>query len=154
MLGQNTFSWIDKQQATACYDQPFGAMSIILIGDFTHLPPVGDRLLFMKPSLRNHESSDHGYLLYKQFQIVVKLNQILRQDSSTIHFRELPSGICNGNISHDMWQTFISQSQPQKHQIAQIFRMQHIYSLTNRVWPNVITNIYKILATLLQRLNL
>ena len=80
MLGKNTFSWIDKRQATVCYDQPFGAMFIILISDFAQLPPVGDRLLFMNPSLTNHESNDHGYLLYKQFQMVVKLNQILRQD--------------------------------------------------------------------------
>ena len=51
MLGQRSFTWIDKRlrQATAQYDRPFGGASIILIGDFAQLLPVGDRLLFNNP---------------------------------------------------------------------------------------------------------
>ena len=41
-------TWVDKrlQQATTHLDIPFGGISIILIGDFAQLPPVGDRPLF------------------------------------------------------------------------------------------------------------
>ena len=56
MLGQNALQYIDKhlRQATAHYDEPFGGISIILIGDFAQLPPVGDRTLYTTPDIRNN----------------------------------------------------------------------------------------------------
>ena len=112
MLGQHTFTWIDKQlrQATAKYDKPFGGMSIILIGDFAQLPPVGDKTLFNKPSIINNESNDHGYTLYKQFQTVVQLKQILRHNSNTDSFRQLLLALRNGNITNEMWETLLTRS--------------------------------------------
>ena len=112
MLGQTSFTWIDKRlrQATARYDLPFGGISIIRIGDFAQLPPVGDKVLFSNPKVTNHELNDHGYLLYKQFKTVVKLNQILRQDSATNDFKDLLLTICNGNITRDLWQILLSRT--------------------------------------------
>ena len=112
MLGQRTFTWIDKRlrQATAKYDKPFGGMSIILIGDFAQLPPVGDKTLFSNPSIINNESNDHGYILYKQFQTVVQLKKILRQDSNTDGFRQLLLALRNGNITNEIWKTLLTRS--------------------------------------------
>jgi hypothetical protein len=112
MLGQKTFTWIDKRlrQATARYDIPFGGISVILIGDFGQLPPVGDKLLFSNPGLATDESHDHGYLLYKQFTTVVILKQILRQDVASTNFRKLLVEIRNGNITNDTWQTLLCRS--------------------------------------------
>ena len=111
MLGQRSFTWIDKRlkQATARYDKLFGGISVILIGDFGQLPPVGDKLLFTNPDVTRHES-DHAYLLYKQFTTVVMLKQILRQSTTANEFRELLLSIRNGNISNETWQALLSRS--------------------------------------------
>ena len=52
MIGLKTLAWIDKRlrQATGDQQQPFGVISIILIGDFAQLPPVADRLYIKFPS--------------------------------------------------------------------------------------------------------
>ena len=86
-------------------------MSIILIGDFAQLPPVGDRLLFNNPkTVPNDDSNDHGYLLYKQFNTIIKLEHILHQDSATNDFRDFLLAIHNGKITHDIWRTLLSRS--------------------------------------------
>ena len=112
MLGQRMFTWIDRRlkQATAKHDQPFGGISIILIGDFAQLPPVGDRLLFNAPNITINDSCDHAYLLYRQFKTVVILKRILRQDSSTAEFKQLLCNLRDGNIDHNMWQRLLARS--------------------------------------------
>ena len=129
MLGQRSFTWIDNRlrQATAQYDKPFGGISIILIGDFAQLPPIGDRLLFNNPNVTSHESNDHGYLLYTQFKTVVKLKQILRQDSATNDFKDLLLAIRNGNITHDIWQSLLSRSPTNVSNLSDFNNATHLF---------------------------
>lgn len=56
MLEQNMTAWIDKQlrQATTHLDKPSGGTSVMFIGDFAQLPPVGDRPLFAPEGKGSH----------------------------------------------------------------------------------------------------
>jgi ATP-dependent DNA helicase PIF1 len=129
MLGQRSFTWIDKRlrQATARYDKLFGGISVILIGDFGQLPPVGDKLLFTDPDVTKHESNDHAYLLYKQFTTVVILKQILRQSNTANEFRELLLTIRNGNISNEIWQALLSRSPSCVSNVAEFENSTHLF---------------------------
>ena len=77
------FAWVDKRlrQATGKLDCPFGGLSIILIGDFGQLPPVGDKSLYSQPT--NSELSIHGHHIYQLFTTVVVLDQVLHQSDTT-----------------------------------------------------------------------
>ena len=112
MLGQNSLTWIDRRlrQGTGQYDKPFGGMSVILIGDFGQLPPIGDKPLYVIPKLTDNDTYNHGYLMYKQFTTVVQLKQMMRQDKATENFRLLLSAIRNGKVTHDHWQTLLTRS--------------------------------------------
>ena len=74
MLGQNMMAWVDKRlrQATTNLDIPFGGISVILIGDFAQLPPVGDCPLFAPEG-----EGSHGHTMYNLFTDVVILDQII-----------------------------------------------------------------------------
>ena len=51
MLGQRTLAWLDKRlrQATGKLHVPLGGISVLLLGDFGQLPPVGDRAIYSPP---------------------------------------------------------------------------------------------------------
>ena len=73
VIGQKLFGWLDRRchQATGQIDEPFGSLSVILVGDIAQLPPVGDKVLYhCKPQ---GEVALQGFCAYKKFKIVVKL---------------------------------------------------------------------------------
>ena len=49
MLGQRTLAWVDKRlrQAASKLNEPLGGISMILLGDFAQLPPVGDKPIIL-----------------------------------------------------------------------------------------------------------
>ena len=114
MMGLRMFAWVDKRlrQATGKLDSPFGGLSIILIGDFGQLPPVGDKPLYSQPT--NSELSTHGHHIYQLFTTIV-LDQVLRQsdtNSTNQRFRDLLK-LRDGTVTHEDWQMLL-QRDPNK----------------------------------------
>ena len=107
MLGQRTLAWVDKRlrQATGKLNEPLGGISMILLGDFAQLPPVGD-----KPIYATSPSSilgQHGYSIYTLFETVVMLRQNIRQAGNNPEaevFREILMRMRNGQSTQCDWQ--------------------------------------------------
>ena len=112
MMGHQMMAWVDKRlrQATGQLHQPMGGLSVILFGDFSQLPPVGDRPLYAPPATT--DLAIHGHTIYHTFTTVVILDQILRQhgsDPTSESFRQLLSHLRDGNITHQDWQSLLQR---------------------------------------------
>ena len=110
MMGQKMMEWVDKRlrQATTLTQTPFGGLSVILIGDFAQLPPVGDRPLFA-----NEHIGSHGHTMYQLFTNVVMLTQVVRQSGSSVEntlFRELLLRLRDGKSTEDDWTTLLQRT--------------------------------------------
>ena len=111
MIGHKMLSWLDNRlrAGTGRQDIPFGGMSIILMGDFKQLPPVGDRPMYISGSVS--VISDHGHSLYLMFDSVIILDQIMRQagqDPEAVAFRALL--MRNGQVTEDDWRLLLQHS--------------------------------------------
>ena len=69
MLGQRTLAWVDKclRQATGNLHEPLGGISIMLLGDFAQLLPVGDKPIYASPSQSSSLLTQHGHYIYGLF---------------------------------------------------------------------------------------
>ena len=79
MIGQTSFGHLDNRlrEATGAKDDVFGGLSIILVGDFGQLAPVGDLPLYV-PAGRSHVAQI-GRAAYVQIKDVIFLTQVERQ---------------------------------------------------------------------------
>ena len=113
VVGQKLLGWIDKRcrQATGNHCQPFGGLSVILVGDIAQLPPVCDKPLFhRKPDT---DVGTQGYCVYNSFQCVVRLtkNERAKGDNQGQNdFRKTLSNLRNGACTVSDWQRILSRT--------------------------------------------
>jgi hypothetical protein len=108
MMSQTMLGKIDGRlrQAKCKPDSLFGGLSIILTGDPAQLLPVGGAPLYDKR--RNNQLSIAGFEAYQQFNVVVRLEQVMRQlnlenDPEQQKFLELLPRARNGENTVDDW---------------------------------------------------
>ena len=112
MMGQKMFAWVDKRlrQATGRLECPFGGFSVLLFGDFGQLPPVGDRPMYALPT--SNQLSTHGFHIYRLFNTVVILDQVLRQGGTNPEanrFRKLLANLHDGIVTEEDWQLLLTR---------------------------------------------
>ena len=113
MLGQRLLFWVDRRlrQATGNLNVCLGGLSVIMIGDFGQLPPVGDKPLYTEDTPTTQTQAKHT--VYKQFTKVVILKQILRQNGSSddvVRFRELLLRLRNGETTMEDWNLLLTRT--------------------------------------------
>ena len=103
MLGQAT--------GTGKLNEPLGGISMILLGDFAQLPPVGDKLIYAtSPS---SILGQHGYSIDTLFETVVMLRQNIRQAGNNPQaevFRQLLMRMRNGQSTQCDWQKLFERT--------------------------------------------
>ena len=68
MIGRENFGHLDLALKAIMQNlQPFGGVSLLVIGDFLQLPPVNQKGVFMKPSKRVYRSFNGWFC--KKFQL-------------------------------------------------------------------------------------
>lgn len=81
MCKQEEFAWIEKRlRQISGKSTLFGEFNVICVGDFAQLPPVRSVPIYQNNDEKHNSHSPHGYLMYTQFQDVVLLQSIKRQD--------------------------------------------------------------------------
>ena len=70
MLGQRTPAWVDKRlrQTTGKLNKPLGRISVMLLGDFAQLPPVGGKPDYASPSQSSSLLTQYGHSIYGLFE--------------------------------------------------------------------------------------
>ena len=115
MLGQWTLAWVDKclREATGKLNEPLGGISVMLLGDFAQLPPVGDKPIYASPSQSSSLLTQHGHYIYGLFQTVVMLSENIRQagnNPEAEEFRAILLRLRDGQSTQDDWMTLSEDS--------------------------------------------
>ena len=109
MMGSEMFNIIDQRlrQIKGKPRTPFGGISIIIMGDFAQLPPVGDRPLYAKSDTTSklNNCQEMGAMLYDLFTDVIIFNEIMRQQGDEEkEFRDVLERLSGGTMTYEDWQ--------------------------------------------------
>ena len=101
---------MDKRlrQATGKLNDPLGEISVMLLGYFTQLPPVGDKPIYASPSQSSSLLTQHGHSIYGLFETVVMLSENIRQagnNPEAEQFRAIFLRLRDGQSTQDDWMT-------------------------------------------------
>ncbi|KAL8586174.1 hypothetical protein ACOMHN_057736 [Nucella lapillus] len=110
MIGQKTFFHVSERLKEAKphrASEPFGGLTVVLLGDWKQLPSVFDSPLYHNPcgSKSRTKAGAAGYNVYRLFKDVIFFNQIERQageDQSL--FRNELCRLSEGTFSEQDWQ--------------------------------------------------
>ena len=109
MMGQEMFWMISERLMQARpehQDKPFGNLSVVLLGDWKQLPPVGDSSLYVTDSKK-----PRGFNLYQLFDKVVFFDIVQRQTGDDQEqFRQDLQSLGNGEFSLDSWKRWRSRA--------------------------------------------
>uniref|UniRef100_A0A1X7V9I6 ATP-dependent DNA helicase n=1 Tax=Amphimedon queenslandica TaxID=400682 RepID=A0A1X7V9I6_AMPQE len=103
MVWRKTFAIIDyrlRQAFPAKSQVLFGGCSILLFGDFGHLPPVMDLPIYT--TVTRSDLSDQEYRAYSQIETAFTLTQVMRQsaqDSDQVRFCDILMHLRNGDTT-------------------------------------------------------
>ena len=107
MIGQYSFYMIEsrlRQAKPARANLPFGGVSIVLMGDFAQLTPVGDPPLFMEPDEKTKNGKNPqvitGYHLFKENfgDNSIIFDEVMRQGPDQQEFKEVLDNIAMGSL--------------------------------------------------------
>ena len=80
----------------------------MLLGDFTQLPPVGDKPIYASPYQSSSLLTQHGHSIYGLFETVVMLSENIRQagnNPEAEQFRAIFLRLRDGQSTQDDWMT-------------------------------------------------
>ena len=102
MMGQRLLFKFDQRLREICAnDLVFGGKNIIFLGDFKQLPPVLDTPMWMQPPIDATDAKRQGYALYKQFNKIITLKKIHRQNDPV--YLDLLKNVGQGEITVEDW---------------------------------------------------
>lgn len=99
MVGYRLLGQIDQRlrQATGRLQEPFGGISVIIVGDILQLPPVRDKPLFAGSTPSEREEFQRGRAAFSMFKTVCELTINQRQsDPNEEPYRQLLMNLRKG----------------------------------------------------------
>ena len=100
-----------RQARPSHADQMFGGLVLLLCGDLSQLPPVGDKPLYYNGQAALTQPQSQGRALYAQFKVCYFLTESMRQQGPENElFRGELRRLANGTFTIDDWRRWEERS--------------------------------------------
>eukprot|EP00957_Ditylum_brightwellii_P058534 4438332-Ditylum_brightwellii.AAC.1 len=106
MMRQKEIYYLDERlKHIMCSSTPFGGVTVLLVGDPAHLPPVQDQTLWNHTSSKTDDS--RGFNVYRLFISAVELvdnNRLGRSDPDAVLFYDYLQRLRDVKNTEEDWQ--------------------------------------------------